>query len=99
GTPLESLTHSVDLTESTIKVTSRYFDPIADVPKQAILLGLSSIMKAKRIILLAFGKQKREAIRHLMSKEVTTQLPATILHRHPHVDVYVDLAAMPQIDN
>ncbi|HAR5989712.1 TPA: glucosamine-6-phosphate deaminase [Staphylococcus pseudintermedius] len=99
GTPFESLTHCVDLTESTIKANSRYFDSIDDVPKQAISMGLSSIMKAKRIILLAFGEQKREAIRHLMSQEVTTDVPATILHRHPHVEVYVDDAAMPEIDN
>lgn len=96
GTPFDSLTHCVDLTESTIQANSRYFDTIDDVPKQAISMGLQSIMKAKRIILLAFGEQKREAIRQLMRQEVTTDVPATILHHHPHVEVYVDDAAMPQ---
>ncbi|WP_428700572.1 glucosamine-6-phosphate deaminase [Staphylococcus coagulans] len=95
GTSFDSLTHCVNLTESTIQANSRYFETIDDVPKQAISMGLHSIMKAKRIILLAFGEQKRAAMRQLMTKTITTEVPASILHRHPHVEVFVDDAAMP----
>ncbi|AVQ34169.1 glucosamine-6-phosphate deaminase [Staphylococcus muscae] len=95
GTAFDSVTHRVDLTDSTIEANSRYFDDKADVPKQAISMGLRSIMKAKRIILLAFGEHKKEAITQLASGNITTDVPATILHLHPNVEVYVDDAAMP----
>ncbi|WP_251943392.1 MULTISPECIES: glucosamine-6-phosphate deaminase [Staphylococcus] len=95
GTPFDSPTHVVDLTESTIKANSRYFDNEAEVPKQAISMGLNSIFKAKRIILLAFGKSKREAMMRLQEGKVNPDVPATILHEHPNVEVYVDDEAMP----
>lgn len=95
GTPFDSVTHRVDLTDSTIEANSRYFDNRADVPKQAISMGLRSIMKAKRIILLAFGEHKKEAMTQLASGHITPDVPATILHLHPNVEVYVDDAAMP----
>ena len=60
GTSLESETHVVDLTESTIKANSRYFNDESEVPKQAISMGLQSIIKAKRIILLAFGEKRNK---------------------------------------
>ena len=59
GTDLHSETHIVDLTESTIRANSRYFESESDVPQQAVSMGLASILKAKRIILLAFGEKKR----------------------------------------
>lgn len=96
GTAFDSQTHIVDLTESTIKANSRYFDDESEVPRQAISMGLSSILKAKRIILLAFGEKKRDAIMKLMENNVTSDVPATILHGHPRVEVYVDDDAMPK---
>lgn len=95
GTAFDSLTHCVDLTESTIEANSRYFEHKEDVPRQAISMGLQSIMKAKRIILMAFGASKKEAIAKLKSGAVTTDLPASILHQHPNVEVFVDEAALP----
>ena len=59
GTDLHSETHIVDLTESTIRANSRYFESESDVPQQAVSMGLASILKARRIILLAFGEKKR----------------------------------------
>ncbi|QLK85365.1 glucosamine-6-phosphate deaminase [Staphylococcus sp. 17KM0847] len=99
GTPFDSLTHRVDLTESTIEANSRYFDNREDVPKQAISMGLQSIMKAKRIILLAFGAHKKQAIAQLASGRITPEVPATILHQHPNVEVYVDHAAMVDLNS
>lgn len=60
GTDLHSETHIVDLTESTIRANSRYFESESDVPQQAVSMGLASILKAKRIILLAFGEKKKK---------------------------------------
>ncbi|MCM3506767.1 glucosamine-6-phosphate deaminase [Staphylococcus capitis] len=99
GTDLHSETHIVDLTESTIRANSRYFESESDVPQQAVSMGLASILKAKRIILLAFGEKKKEAIHQLMNNQVTKDIPSTILHAHPYVEVYVDdEAAPPHID-
>ena len=95
GTDFNSETHVVNLTESTIKANSRYFDNEVDVPRQAVSMGLASILKAKRIILLAFGPKKKEAISKLLNEQVTEDVPATILHTHPNVEVYVDDDAAP----
>lgn len=90
GTSFDSETRVVDLTESTIKANSVNFDNIEDVPKQAVSMGLNSIMRAKRIILLAFGERKCDAIKRLLNEEVSENLPASILHNHPNVEVLVD---------
>ena len=82
GTSFDSLTSVVDLTESTIEANSRYFETKEEVPKQAISMGIQSILKAKRIILLAFGPKKAEAIQKLLSGEITTDLPASALYNH-----------------
>lgn len=95
GTPFDTETHCVNLTESTIEANSRYFENKRDVPRQAISMGLQSIMKAKRIILIALGPHKKAAMTRLMTGEVTPDLPASILHRHPNVEVFVDDEAMP----
>lgn len=90
GTSFESLTSIVDLTESTIEANSRYFEAIEEVPKQAISMGIQSILKAKRIILLAYGPKKADAIRKLMTGEITTDLPASALYNHPNVEIILD---------
>src|SRR5699024_4302203 len=71
----ESITRVVDLSSSTMKANSRYFDSIEDVPKQAISMGLASIIRAKRIILLAMGRNKKEAVSQLIEGEISETLP------------------------
>ncbi|MEB8265248.1 glucosamine-6-phosphate deaminase [Mammaliicoccus sciuri] len=90
GTSFDSLTSIVDLTESTIEANSRYFETIEEVPEQAISMGIQSIMKAKRIILLAYGPKKAEAIKRLLTGDITTDLPASVLYNHPNVEVILD---------
>lgn len=97
GTDMNSTTQVVDLTTSTINANSRYFDSESEVPKQAVSMGLASILKAKRIILLAFGEKKRAAIEQLAKHEVNKEVPATILLAHPDVEIYVDDAAAPRL--
>lgn len=84
-------TSIVDLTQSTIEANSRFFDSIDEVPKTAITMGIGSIMKAKKIILLANGKKKAKVIKELLKGEkITTDLPASMLLLHPDVTVIVD---------
>ena len=86
-------THLTNLTASTIEANSRFFDSIDDVPKQAITMGLGTIMKAKKIVLLASGKNKHEAIAHLLGDKITSTVPATLLKVHPDVVIICDEAA------
>lgn len=94
GTPAEITTHVVDLQESTIKANARFFESEADVPRKAISMGLASIMKSKNIVLMAYGKEKAEAIKGMVEGEVTTELPASILQNHANVTVIADEAAV-----
>ena len=88
GSSFKSRTRVVDLTEQTIKDNSRYFDSIDDVPKQAITMGLRTIMESKRIILMANGKHKLNILKVAMNGEVTEDVPASILQNHNNVEVY-----------
>ena len=92
GTPFDAGVHVVDLKEETIQANSRFFDgDINLVPKQAMTMGIKDIMRAKHIILLAFGKAKQDAIRSLVEgDEITENIPCTILKNHPSVFVLVD---------
>ena len=83
-------THLTDLTQNTIEANSRFFDSIDDVPKQAITMGLGTIMKAKKIVLLASGKNKHEAISHLVGDRITPNVPSTLLKVHPDVVIICD---------
>lgn len=98
NTPFDSLTHIVNLTESTIKDNSRFFNSIDEVPKQAVSMGLKSIMNAKEIILIALGKNKAEAIAKLLKDEPSEALPASILKNHKKVTIYCDDEAASLID-
>jgi glucosamine-6-phosphate deaminase len=82
GTSRDSLTHVVDLTESTIKDNSRFFDSIEEVPKQATTMGIESIMRAKRIYLLAHGKHKKDIFEKAFKGEITPDVPASYLQEH-----------------
>lgn len=84
----------VGLTENTIKDNSRFFDNLEDVPKTAITMGIRSILRAKKIILLASGENKKDIIKKLLEDgTVTTELPVSFLALHPDVTVIVDEAA------
>ena len=74
------------LTDDTIEVNSRFFDSIDEVPKTAISMGIGSIMRAKKIVLMANGKNKSEIIKKLLStKTISTEIPGSMLLLHPNV--------------
>ena len=90
GTPFDSLTHETPLTEQTIVDNSRLFNDISEVPTRAVTMGLKSIMNAKKIVLIATGKNKAKAVYGLIKGEITEDMPCSILQRHPDVTVYCD---------
>ena len=91
GTPFTSETHIMKLTEQTRSDNARFFDgDINQVPKEAVTQGLASIMRAKKIILIATGKNKAEAVAHMINGEKSEDCPASILQDHPDVTVFLD---------
>ena len=97
GTPFSSLTHVAELAESTIQDNSRFFNSIEEVPTKAVTMGLASIMKAKKIVLIATGANKADAIRGLLLGLITEKLPCSILRNHPDVTIYVDRDAYSKV--
>ena len=94
--PAESLrarTHLVQLSEETITANSRFFEKTADVPRMALTMGMGTIMKARRILLLAAGANKAAAIRDTVRGLLTTRVPASLLQAHPRVTLMVDREA------
>ena len=91
GTPFDALTHVAELSSSTIDVNSQYFEDNQNMPTQALTMGIASIMKAKKIILLAFGEKKRAAIDALLGDNITEQWPITVLKKHPHVTLITNI--------
>ena len=90
GTSFDSLTHVAELAESTIKDNSRLFNDISEVPTKAVTMGLKSIMNAKKIVLIATGKNKAKAICDLILGKKTEQVPCSILQDHPDCTIYID---------
>ena len=93
GTPFGSVTHVVDLQESTIKDNARLFNDISEVPRQAFTMGLKNIMNAKKILILASGANKAKAVYGMIHGEITESLPASVLQLHPDCTLIIDEAA------
>ena len=83
-------THVVDLTQNTIEANARFFQSMDEVPKQAITMGIGTIMKAKKIVLLANGPKKAQTIYDTVYGPITPKVPASILRLHPDVTIFVD---------
>ena len=88
GSAFDSRTRVIELSEQTIQDNSRFFDSVDDVPKQAITMGLGTIMESKKIILMANGEHKLNILNVAMNGEVTEDVPASILQTHKNVEVY-----------
>lgn len=86
-------THIATLEESTITANSRFFENREDVPTKALTMGMATIFKARRIILLASGKEKSNAVASLLNDKISTQSPATMLKLHPDVTLICDTGA------
>lgn len=100
GTSFDSVTHIVDLEESTINDNARFFDnDPTKVPKQAISQGLATIMRAKKIVLFATGENKADAVKGMISGPVTIDCPGSILQDHQDVTILLDRAAASKLKN
>jgi len=93
GTFFRSKTRLVQLSFNSIKTQSEFFSSVNDVPKMAITMGIDTIMKAKQIILMAWGEDKAEVIQKIVEGNVTEQTPASILQEHPEIEVVTDETA------
>lgn len=93
----EPETHKVTLDKQTIQDNARFFSSIDEVPTEAITMGIGSIMTAKRILLLASGKNKASVIKEMILGKVTPRIPASILQFHPEVTIILDKDAAAEL--
>jgi len=99
GSSLASLTRVKTLTEKTRADNARFFDRIDDVPRHCLTQGLGTILRAKHLVLLAFGEAKAEAIAAAVEGPVSASVPGSVVQLHPRVTVIVDEAAATGLAN
>ena len=87
-------THIVDLQESTIEANKRFFESADQVPRQAYTMGIGTIIRAKKILLMVSGEDKAEILYNALCGPVTPKVPASILQLHPDVIIVADEAAL-----
>lgn len=97
GTPFGSGTHVVTLAESTVKDNARLFDDISEVPRKAFTMGIRQIMQAKKILILASGANKADAVYKMVKGDVTERVPASVLQLHPDCVLIADREAASRL--
>ena len=97
GMRLNTKTHITALTTDTIEANARFFESSSMVPTHALTMGISTIMSSKKIILLATGRSKHNAVKELLSTDITTDNPATMLKMHPDFTLICDREAYSDI--
>ena len=97
GTPFESVTQLVDLTQSTIQANARFFENQDQVPRQALSMGIKTIMQARKILLFVKGADKADIIQKALQGSITPEVPASVLQLHPNLYVFVDNAAAAKL--
>lgn len=95
--PFDGETHVVKLAESTLQDNSRLFGDVRRVPTHAYTMGIKQIMAAKRILILASGQRKADAVRELVCGTVKESFPASVLQLHPDCTLIIDEAASSKI--
>ncbi|WP_302251702.1 6-phosphogluconolactonase [uncultured Alistipes sp.] len=90
GSYAKSRTRLVQLTHNTRKVQSSAFFGLENTPKMAITMGIDTIMRADRIILMAWGEEKARIVQKVVEGDITGQVPASYLQEHPHIEVVID---------
>ncbi|MBR5742527.1 MAG: glucosamine-6-phosphate deaminase [Clostridia bacterium] len=97
GTPLESLTHKIELTQNTREANARFFASIDEVPTHAISMGIKTVMNARSVILIALGENKADAVAKSVKGPIDLTVPAAVLQLHPDVTFYLDEAAASKL--
>jgi len=93
------VTNFIPLTDSTISANSRFFESKDEVPKHALTMGIQTIMKAKKILLVVNSAKKKEILKKALFGEITPEVPASILQLHQDVTVVVDNEAGDFLEN
>ena len=93
GTPFDQETFHTRLSDSTRRDNLRFFDSLDEVPTTAITMGISNILQARSILLIASGKAKAECVAQMVKGRITEQVPASALQLHADVTVIVDREA------
>ena len=91
------ITHCVDLTESTIEANKRFFASADEVPRQAYTMGIGTIMKADKILVVANGEDKADAVAAMVQGEINPEVPSSILQLHNNVILVADEAALSKL--
>ena len=94
---LISGTHVVQLAQETRRANARFFNSVEEVPKQAITMGVGTILKARTIVLIAKGADKADILRRALEGPITTECPASLLQTHPRLVVLLDRAAAAKL--
>ena len=97
GDVFAKATHCVDLKESTIEANKRFFESADDVPRQAYSMGIGTILKSKKLLVVVSGEGKAEALKNSICGPVTPQVPGSILQFHPDVTIVADEAALSKV--
>lgn len=97
GTSFEQETFLARLSEETRQDNKRFFNSLDEVPHTAITMGISNILQARSILLIASGKGKADCIADMINGPVTEQVPASALQRHPDVTVIIDKEAAARL--
>ncbi len=87
---LNTTTHVVALTADTLAANARFFDKADKVPTHAITMGLESILESREIVLMAFGRDKANAVGRALGETISPEVPASFLQRHPNVTFVLD---------
>ncbi len=97
GSSLGSRTRIKTLTEKTVQDNARFFDDLSQVPRYAITMGIGTIMEARKLLLVASGNGKAEAIKATLEGPVTAMVPSTIVQLHRQAHVVIDEAAASRL--
>ena len=92
GTAFDSKTHVANLSRNTLEVNKKYFKN-DEIPKSAITMGLGTIMSAKQVVLMAYGKSKAKAVAQAIEGPINKYAPASVLQAHPNVTFIIDKEA------
>ena len=97
GASFDKMTHRVALKQKTIDDNSRFFKSVDAVPRYALTMGIKAIMQARKILLLASGRQKADILNQALFGPVSPSVPASILQLHPNVTVVAEQDALSVI--
>ena len=99
GSPADSRTRQVSLSEETIEANSRFFSSSDDVPRHAITMGIGTILEAKRIVLMATGDHKADAVDRAIQGPIDAASPASQLQKNRNVTFVLDVAAAARLSD